>query len=523
MPLFSPETTIRFLSNTGIDDSNKPNFTSNAAMTSWLIGKTKYTKTCLSYQRADERQFTSVDLNYYDLLSCDAMMWQNAGTSDMWLVANITDLEWVNPNLTRVYFKVDAYCSFCGNITWADSYCFVEREHVQNDWIGGEPNWNNIGLDEGIALTPDYILDSQKQSFTPDTFIILSPYDEEGNADFKAETKYGIYDGINELVTQSPTEVQSYLNALATGAESKLEQVIGVISLPHEMQDSSTGTVTPARPWTLLSWVNNAKSYSSQFCNITVESMLGGSKCYKPELMEPGTWVFSWVCHRVGMSCGVSVIPGQYAGVGMQDNTDLAYTIEGTPMGAFIGNAFAQYISGNNLRLISNGLSWLSGLGPIIAGGVGAVAMGVASPLGAIALGGIAALSSAKGTIQEIQTAKKSSAFVGGTTSSSDVNLAVAQQGYGFYVRVYTPMLERFRSIDAFFDRFGYKVCKLKTPNINTRPCWNYVKTSEAHISGSIPYIYKQQLESLLNNGCTFWNVAARDIGDYSNPEENKG
>ena len=68
MPLFSPETTIRFLSNTGIDDSNKPNFTSNSAMDSWLLGKTKYTKTGLSYQRADERQFTSVDINYYDTI-----------------------------------------------------------------------------------------------------------------------------------------------------------------------------------------------------------------------------------------------------------------------------------------------------------------------------------------------------------------------------------------------------------------------------------------------------------------------
>ena len=523
MPLFSPETTIRFLSNTGIDDSNKPNFTSNSAMTSWLLGKTKYTKTGLSYQRADERQFTSVDLNYYDLLTCDAMMWQNAGTSDMWLVANITDLEWVNPNLTRVYFKVDAYCSFCGNIDWSDSYCFVEREHVQNDWSGGAPNWDNIGLDEGFSLTPEYIIDSQKQSFTPDTYIVLSPYDAEGNPDFKAETKYGILDGINELVTQSPAAVQSYLNQLATGSESKLEQVLGVISVPHEMNDSSFGSVTPIRPWTILTWVNNAKSYSSQFCNITVESMLGGSKCYKPELMGAGEWSFVWTAFRVGMSCGVNIRPGTYAGIETGENRDLSYTIEGTPMGAFVGNGFSQYMSTNGLRLISNGLSWLTSLGPLAGAGVAAVTAGIASPLGAIATGTIAALASAKGTLQDIISAKKSSAFVGGNTSQSDVNLTVAQQGYGFYVRVYTPMIDRFRAVDAFFDRFGYKVCRLKTPNINTRPCWNYVKTSEAHIAGTFPYVYKQQVEALLNNGCTFWNVSARSIGDYSSPEANKG
>ena len=79
------------------------------------------------------------------------------------------------------------------------------------------------------------------------------------------------------------------------------------------------------------------------------------------------------------------------------------------------------------------------------------------------------------------------------------------------------------RGVDAFFDRYGYKVMRLKTPNINTRPCWNYVKCSEAHVAGTFPYVYKQQVENMLNAGCTFWNVGARDIGDYSNPVENKG
>lgn len=523
MPLFSPETTIRFLSNTGIDDANKPNFTSNSAMSSWLMGKTLYTKSGLSYQRADERQFTSVDLNYYDLLSCDAMMWQNAGTDDQWLVANITDLEWVNPNLTRVYFKVDAYCSFCGNINWADSYCFVEREHVQNDWANGEPNWNNIGLDEGFSLKPEYILDSHATAFTPDTYIVLSPYDAEGNPDFKGATKYGILDGINELVTQSPSAVSEYLNQLATSGESRLNQVLGVISIPHEMNDASFGTVTPFRPWELLTWVNNAKSYSSQFCNITIESMLGGSRCYKPELMGPGQWTFSYVCHRVGMSCGVSVIPGNYANADMENNQDLAYTIQGTPMGAFVGNAFAQYMSENGIRIVANALNSVLDIGGAIGGTAMAVSTGNASPLGGAAKAAISGLDSAKSVIQEIISARKSSAFVGGNTSNSDVNLAVAQQGYGFYIRVYTPLLDRFRAVDSFFDRFGYKVCRLKTPNINTRPCWNYVKTSEAHVSGTFPYVYKQQVEGLLNNGCTFWNVSTRDIGDYSNPEANKG
>lgn len=520
MPLFSPETTIRFLSNTGIDDSNKPNFTSNAAMTSWLIGKTKYTKTGLSYQRADEIQFTSVDLNYYDLLSCDAMMWQNAGTSDQWLVANITDLEWVNPNLTRVYFKVDAYCSFCGNITWTDSYCFVEREHVLNDWSGSNPNFDNMGVPESFDISPDSILSYTDVTFTPDTYIIISPYDENGEPNIKGDRSYGIYDGLNEIITTSIEVVASYLNTLATADESKLQNVVGIISVPSQFLNTGFAETTEiAAPWTTLNTINNAKCFSSQFCNVSIESTLSSSVVYKPELMEVGpTWQFSYMGYRVGMSCGFRATPQNYSGVRQVEIPDLGMLVNAVPQGAFIGNAFAQYMSTN---AISMAIRAMSAIGSA-AGVVGGLATGGLSTA-AMGLLGTAAGQTGGSLFQEWREARKNSAVIGGNANSSDTNLAVAAGGYGFYIRVYVPIQSKLNALDNFFDRYGYKVNRLKTPNINTRPCWNYVKTSEAHISGSIPYIYKQQLESLLNNGCTFWNVAARDIGDYSNPEENKG
>lgn len=78
------------------------------------------------------------------------------------------------------------------------------------------------------------------------------------------------------------------------------------------------------------------------------------------------------------------------------------------------------------------------------------------------------------------------------------------------------------KSVDAFFDRFGYRVSRLKIPERSSRPFWNYVKTSEGHVSGNIPAMYRTQIENMLNSGVTFWNVGARAIGDFSNPAENK-
>ena len=134
MALWRPETTIYLCTNTGIDQYNKPYFESNAAMQGWLAGKVKASFTQYSYQRADERQYCRVEYNYNDALTCDIIMWQNTGTGPRWIIANITGVEWVNPNTTTIYFEVDAFCTYCGDINWPTSYSLVEREHVVNDW-----------------------------------------------------------------------------------------------------------------------------------------------------------------------------------------------------------------------------------------------------------------------------------------------------------------------------------------------------------------------------------------------------
>lgn len=520
MPLFSPETEIRFCANTGIDEYNKPNFQNNDAMVTWLQGKVAFTKSDCSYQRGDERPYIAVSLNYYDLLSCDVCMWQNTGTDDKWLIARITSLEWVNPNLTRVYFEIDAYCSFCGDIVWNDSYCFVEREHVLNDWNGSNPNFASMGVPESFDISPDRILSYTDVTFTPDTYIIISPYDENGEPNFRGDRTYGIYDGLNEIVTTSIEAVAAYLNTLAIADESKLQNVVGIISVPSQFLNAGFAeTAEIATPWTTLNTINNSKCFSSQFCNVSIESTLSSSVVYKPELMEVGsTWQFSYMGYRVGMSCGFRATPQNYSGVRQVEIPDLGMLVNAVPQGAFIGNAFAQYMSTNAISMAIRAMSAIGSaagiVGGLATGGLSTAAMGLL---------GTAAGQTGSSLFQEWREARKNSAVIGGNANSSDTNLAVAAGGYGFYIRIYVPIQSKLDALDNFFDRYGYKVNRLKIPNINTRPIWNYVKCSEAHIAGNIPNFYRESIERLLNSGCTFWNVLTREIGDYSNPIQNKG
>lgn len=72
------------------------------------------------------------------------------------------------------------------------------------------------------------------------------------------------------------------------------------------------------------------------------------------------------------------------------------------------------------------------------------------------------------------------------------------------------------KSIDSYFDMFGYRVDTVKKPNITGRQSWNYVQTIGAVVTGNAPLYAKDALRGLLNRGIRFWHN--EDIGNYSLP-----
>ena len=70
------------------------------------------------------------------------------------------------------------------------------------------------------------------------------------------------------------------------------------------------------------------------------------------------------------------------------------------------------------------------------------------------------------------------------------------------------------KHVDSFFDRYGYNVSVVKTPQWNSRPKFNYVKTNGANISGEIPKHDKETINNLLDTVLTVWHNTA-DYGIY--------
>ena len=83
----------------------------------------------------------------------------------------------------------------------------------------------------------------------------------------------------------------------------------------------------------------------------------------------------------------------------------------------------------------------------------------------------------------------------------------------------YTIKSQFAQRIDLYFDMYGYKTNKLKIPNLNNRPNWNYVKTIGSNIiqaSGkSVPQEDMQELKAMFDNGVTLWHNTNTFL-DYS-------
>ena len=62
---------------------------------------------------------------------------------------------------------------------------------------------------------------------------------------------------------------------------------------------------------------------------------------------------------------------------------------------------------------------------------------------------------------------------------------------------------------------FGYATNRVKVPNRNSRPHWNYVKTIGCVVVGSVPADDMNSICSIYNNGITFWKKGT-EVGNYS-------
>lgn len=105
----------------------------------------------------------------------------------------------------------------------------------------------------------------------------------------------------------------------------------------------------------------------------------------------------------------------------------------------------------------------------------------------------------------------------GGATRGGDVSartLAMETGNCNIMVEEYSPSLEEAVKLDQFFDMYGYATNAVKVPNEDSRESWNYVKTDNVIINGSMPVQDMANIKAMYNRGVRFWHTT--DVGNYS-------
>lgn len=489
---FTPTTNVRLLSNVPLDNTYKNTITfgSTSSQSSYFLGKTKFSFSDFTYQRISSS--IRVPVNAEQCFDCNYIMYQNTNYANKWFYGFVTEVKYINPETTEIFFVNDVMQTWYFDVNYKPS--FVEREHTNDDTIGLNTIPENVELGEyaSINQTGSGHMGSNK-------IVIASTVDKEGT--YIAGGYYsGIYSGVGYNVFDNPTDANTFISDLTTA--NKSDSIVAVFMCPNDFitakgeQAKFYEFTKPKQTSFLNSFVpKNNKLLTYPYNFMLVTNFSGGSAVFPYEYFSGTTCDFTMVG---AFSCNpqFNLYPRNYKNLPVNFNEKLG--LDGIPQCTYNVDSFKSWLA-------SNGVS--AGIG--IVGGAIAVGAGIATGgIGLIALGGVASVATSLAKVNATATLPPQAKG----SQSNSANFSMGILDYGFIpLQIRT---EYAKIIDEYFNVFGYKTNRVKIPNRTGRASWNYVKTIDIEITGSIPTDDMSKIKSIHNSGVTYWH--GDYVGDYT-------
>lgn len=492
------------------NQKNQIDFTSAAEQYNYFASKSIAGYTSCTYVRKEER--LRVDLNIEQLWGIvNYCMYQNTNYGDKWFYAFIERMEYINESMTAVYIKTDVYQTWIFNVNLLPS--FVVREHVTDDSIGANLIEENLDTGEYVIQATEY-----SEDLGDDIIVVGSTVPLGGSLGSPSVSGYmysGVFSGVLYYRFRKTTEdintLKEYLQAVCDNGQA--DSIVCMFMFKNGFFDSDVWTVDLPEQQQMDKYIgiqarisfvdgyrpknNKLLTYPYNFLYATNQQ--GQSAVYKYEYtnQHSGLYEFRLYCN-IAPNAVIYLVPQYYKGGG--NCIDECLTLSGFPQCSWNIDAYKNWLAQNSTGLIlsavGSGISIVAGAatGNAIAVGYGAVSIGQE----------LAELY--KHSIEPPQ-ARGSAAGAGG---------AAYANGFFDFMFQHKCIQEQYaRRIDNYFEMFGYKVNALKTPQIRTRPKWNYLQTIDVNILGSIPENDMDELKGLFNNGITFWHDPSH-FCDYS-------
>lgn len=524
MSYIAPNSTIKLLANIPLDNSytNTLWFDSLADQESYFHGtSTVIAVLSNQYYQRSSRDSLKVQVPIGDCYRCKYLAFKNTSFENKWFYAFVTNVEYVNNEVTEIFYEVDVMQTYQHDVRW--NSCFVEREHCN-------PSEDTLGshiLPEPVSIN-DYLYDGYSKIIDCSDCDILVLVNDSESPHNNGVVFGNNYYGCDMYVYGSASAVNSLLSQYL----SKPESVLGIYMIPKGCV-ANYGQVslgTDLTPETISFTLTNAftfdgyspknnKLFSYPYCGILLADSSGNSKIYRREFF------LDWMQSSGRFNFGVTLNPLPPASVsvfptGYKDSNGYVVgdgiTLSGFPEGCFTYDSASVYAYRQALNMP---ITFATGA---ITAGVAGSALALAPVTGGLSVVGavgIAAVGMVANAIKGGYDAMHKADYMGGTTESN--SNAFATGTAGIYMANARITGEEARTIDNFFSIYGYQTNKVKVPNYNGRAVFNYVKTMgetfEPFITGSVNSADVEKMNSILNNGITFWHDHGPSVvGNYT-------
>lgn len=527
-----PNTNIKLLKNVPLDNSysNTIYFADKSSQIVYFSSKVKHNLANYTYQRVNKGSMR-VGLSADKCYDCNYLMFQNTSYGSKWFYAFITSVEYINNEVCEIRFEIDVMQTWFYSCTLKQ--CFVEREHSETDNVGDniQPEPVNVG---------EYVVsDYSKLTAMNDSVIVVAIVDVDGGSN--GELYDGIYGGA-QLWAYQASDIVS-INSKIDSYKEKPESILSIYMCPALfIQDVPTGGkkllygagATPNIVSTdqlndnadFQGYVpKNKKLYTYPYNYFNLDNANGNSLPLRYEFFDnltpvvEITGVITQPVKCVARPCSYKGVPSQTELGGYTTLNSESISLESYPICSWNTDTWSQFVAQQSVPIA---LSVISGAGTTSANVAMANMMNARSvhPLSEneqsdknklAVSGGI--LSSVCSTMSTIYSASIASDICRGSFNNGGVNFSNNKQQF-FKSRVHITK-NHCEAIDNFFSAFGYKTNLIKTPNISSRPHWNYVKTINCTIVGEAPSDDIATICGIFNNGITFWKNGD-EVGNYN-------
>lgn len=444
------------------------------------------------------RSFDSivVDSPIEEVDNVNYMTFKNGSSQRYWCF--VTDVVYESESSSRVYFEIDYMTTWYLSIDFSKS-SLIEREHVADDAVGLHLVDENITTGDYTIRATDTILD-----LNPLAILVSSSWNPDTNSDVVGDNYSGIYSGTALFAFDRITGITALnLFLLDVVADNKADAITSIFMIPKNLLPSFTDGDQISVPNSLTIDFNYNKNttdidgytpknnklfvYPYNFLYVTNHNGLAAEFQY--EYSSQANMQFYVTCN-VTPNPVVALVPKQYKGAFA--NFDEILRIADYPQCSWTIDSFLQYVANAAVSTPVN-VAGAFALGAAT-GGVGAIAA-VPSVVNAITGG--------------VQAARQPNQVRGSITGGGNTGIGI--QTFGFYPK--TIRAEHAKIIDDMFTKFGYRVNRLSSIDVNKRPKFDYVKTIDCNIQGSIPSKDLQEIRNMFNKGVTFWHTT--DVGNY--------